>query len=160
TDNVRGSLAIDAGAIDLDGILIMNNVRSLTLRAAGDIRLFGAGVQDNYEVSPGVAVPYTRYTGALLTAGDATFAAGQVYPGTGQEFTIRSFGVDSTIRFEQTGARPAVPLSAGGKLQITAARIVQGGTVRAPQGSITFGVAGTTQSVDFLAGSFTSVSLE
>src|SRR5215470_7715157 len=122
--------------------------------------MFGTGVGMLYQPVPGVNVPYTLYTGGLLSAGDITFAAGQVYPGTGQEIIIRSYGADGTIRFVQNGARPAVPLSAGGTLQITAAHIVQGGTVRAPQGSITFGVAGTTQSVDFLAGSFTSVSLE
>ncbi|WP_072389324.1 filamentous haemagglutinin family protein [Hyphomicrobium sp. CS1BSMeth3] len=159
-NNVRGTLSIAADTIDVDGNLIINNLKTLELRASGDIRLFGNAVQTSYEPDPGLFINYTEYQGALLTAGDVTFSAAQVYPGTGQKFVIRSVGADSAIRFVQNGNRPMVPLSAGGSLEIVAPYIVQGGTLRAPQGSIILGVEGLTRSVELLPGSLTSVSLE
>src|SRR5262249_22500799 len=98
--------------------------------------------------------------GSSNAGGGVPADGGQVYPATGQAFTIQGAGADSTISFLQNGARPEVPLSAGGVLNIVAPHIVQGGTIRAPQGTINLGVAGMTQSVAFLPGSLTSVSLE
>ncbi|WP_195930271.1 filamentous haemagglutinin family protein [Hyphomicrobium album] len=160
TNSVRGALSFTADTIDIDGSLIFNNLQTLNLNATGDIRLFGRALNANFTLGPNANVQYTKYDGSLTTPGDITLTAAQVYPGTGQNFIIRGSGANSTIRFVQNGARPGVPFSAGGTLQITAPTIIQGGTIRAPQGSITFGVAGTTQSVEFLPGSLTSVSLE
>jgi hypothetical protein len=152
-----GSLIFSADTIDLEGYLAFSSLSSLVFNAVGDVRLLGAAVAAR---SGENAANYTQYIGRLEAPGDITFNAGQVYPGTGQAYTLQGTSTNSTIRFTQNGTRPGVPLSAGGTLQITAPHIVQGGTVRAPQGTITFGVAGTTQSVDFLPGSLTSVSLE
>ncbi len=60
-----------------------------------------------------------------------------------------------------TQVTPAVPYSAFGRLQLGSAKIEQGGVVRAPLGLIEVGIndgLGTTDRVELLPGSLTSVS--
>src|SRR5262249_17695090 len=73
------------------------------------------------------------------------------------EFTIAvRNNPDGEIRIASTGADTPV-LSAGGSVKFEAASISQGGTVKAPLGSITFDAS---KSLDLLPGSLTSTSLQ
>src|SRR6202012_917675 len=92
--------------------------------------------------------------GELFTPGNLTFQAADVYPSTGSTFILDAVGpMDSatnnpkptTITFLANGTS-GVPLSAGGTLLVDATNIVQSGTVRAPSGSLIFGVGDPTDS--------------
>ena len=111
-----------------------------------------------------------------------SFRAADLYPASGSTFIVDAVGpidpatgkpAPTTVTFASNGAS-GTPLSAGGTLLVDATDIVQGGTVRAPSGTIVFGVgdpsnaatqaqfAGqplvATDSVTFVNGSTTSVS--
>lgn len=120
-----GKVAISAQLIDL-GTLVLQNTGTLNLEAI-DI----------------------RGSGTLSLAGDMTLRAGQIYPTTLGKFDIFAYDYSSGGSVKQgsvtilgDGSRP-MPLSAGGSLRIFASNIVQGGTLRAPLGSITLGWDGT-----------------
>jgi len=91
-----------------------------------------------------------RGDGTLSVVGDITMTAGQIYPTTLGTFNV--FAYDYTIDKNTTGkgsvtivgsgTRP-MPYSAGGGINIFASTITQGGTLRAPFGSITLGWDGT-----------------
>ena len=120
-----------------------------------------------------------RGNGSINIAGQLDFRAGQIYPTTLAPFDIFAFdnpltGRPGTVNFAAAGL-PALPYSAGGQLRVMASVINQGGTLRAPLGSITLGWDGTgtapansvvgpalatplTQRVSLLPGSQTSVS--
>ena len=118
-----GSLKLEASLIDV-GTLSLQGIGKATLRATnGDI----------------------RGSGTLSMVGDLTLEAGQIYPTTLANFTIVAYnpsGGKSTVSILQSGLR-STPLSAGGTLSIFASNIVQGGTLRAPFGSIVIGWDGT-----------------
>src|SRR5262249_6471603 len=117
--------------------------------------------------------PGTPVAGELITVGDLTFKAAQVYPVSGVDITLKSLAKNGTISFLNGGTADALPLSVGGQLTVSAANIVQGGTLRAPLGVIRLGAQTqsdlssqdpdprlvATTSVRFLPGSTTSVSL-
>ncbi|GAB4173661.1 MAG: hypothetical protein Fur0032_13300 [Terrimicrobiaceae bacterium] len=118
-----GSLTFSAPLIDI-GTLVTQGVGS-TLFAAdgGDIR--GNGI--------------------LSVMGDLTLRAAQIYPTTLATFDIFAYdpaGGLGSVNIVASGSRP-LPLSAGGRLRIFASEIVQGGTLRAPLGSISLGWDGT-----------------
>ncbi|MEI8293617.1 MAG: filamentous hemagglutinin family protein [bacterium] len=103
-----------------------------------------------------------RGNGALNIAGTLNLRAGQIYPTTAGLFNIVAYdpsGAPGTGRIEisAAGVRP-VPYSAGGTLGLYASTIVQGGTVRAPFGTINIGWDGTGSTPkDYLSGAgFTS----
>ncbi len=90
--------------------------------------------------------------GALFTPGNLTFQAADLYPSTGSTFILDAVGptdaatgvqAATTITFLSNGTS-GVPLSAGGTLLVDATDIVQSGTVRAPSGSLIFGVGDPT----------------
>lgn len=86
-----------------------------------------------------------RGDGTLSIAGDLTLTAGQIYPNTLAMFNIFAYdytGGKGSVTIIGSGTRP-MPYSAGGSLNIYASSIVQGGTLRAPFGSITLGWDGT-----------------
>jgi len=113
-------------------------------------------------------------------AGDLTITAGQVYPTTASTFTITAYnysvgGVakNGSVTILSSGTTPEFPLSGGGRLNIYASTITQGGTLRAPFGTIKLGWDGTgtaplglitntsvpvTQQITLKTGSVTSVS--
>lgn len=122
-----------------------------------------------------------RGDGTLDLAGDLYLRAGQIYPPTGVKFTLsvsdylseatgeQEFG---SVKIDASGTR-SLPLSAGGELDVYASMIHQGGTLRAPFGSIHLGTTGgvsgpvdpitgkavaTTQVLSITDGSVTSVS--
>lgn len=98
-----------------------------------------------------------RGNGALNIAGTLNLRAGQIYPTTAGLFNIVAYdpsGAPGTGRIEisAAGVRP-VPYSAGGTLGLYASTIVQGGTVRAPFGTINIGWDGTGSTPkDYLSG--------
>ena len=131
------------------------------LTSQGDLRfLAGAGAD---VIAKGISTQ-------LLTQGDMTLRAAQLYPGTevGARViagylndisgTSINFDPTRTLAIGRTGQGEApVPYSAFGRLQLGAANIQQGGVVRAPLGLIEIGNLGASK-VELLPGSLTSVS--
>lgn len=157
---------------------------SVTFRSKGDIRLIGKQSEFNGITAPGLI-------GGVASNGDMTFSAGQIYATTGTgnaqidyelpvlvtdagntrrtnlstPFAITSSAADGLITFlAEPGAIASDAYSAGSAVTVRAAKIVQGGTLRAPLGKLTLGsnfsdaAAPATQSLDFVPGSVTSVS--
>lgn len=167
------TLNVNASFLDLRNQIQLNNIGQANLASSGDIRLSSTSVSQSGNVlSPGV----------LYTPGNVTFSAADLYPATGSTFIVDAVGpVDpatgkpapTTVTFGTTGSS-GTPLSAGGTLLVDATNIVQGGTVRAPSGTLVFGVGDptsaatqkqfgnlplvATDSVTFANGSVTSVS--
>ncbi len=109
-----------------------------------------------------------RGDGTFEVAGDITLKAGQIYPPTADTFNIVAFDylkkagdltltpgsvtIQSAASLSNPNPAPlALPLSAGGALNIYASTITQGGTLRAPLGSIQLG-AGSDSSVNSTTG--------
>jgi hypothetical protein len=162
------TLHVNAGTIDLTGRTVLQNFGDATFSSTGDIRFY----------TPAQA--QAGLSGALLTAGNLTFEAAQLYPTTASTFIVAAVGptidgerVDTTLTIRQNGSASA-PLSVAGSLLLDATDIVQAGTIRAPDGSIVLGVSDTaaqaadfgnmpivaTRSVTLADGSLTSVSLD
>ncbi|NTX29642.1 filamentous hemagglutinin family protein [Burkholderia pyrrocinia] len=170
------TLNVNASFIDLQNQFQLNNFGHANFTSSGDIRLSStsAGQSQTSGLAPGV----------LYTPGDLTFKAADLYPATGSTFIVDAVGptdpatgkpAPTTVTFAANGAS-GTPLSAGGTLLVDATNIVQGGTVRAPSGTLVFGIgdpsntttqaqfAGlplvATDSVRLASGSVTSVSNE
>ncbi|WP_437341006.1 filamentous haemagglutinin family protein [Burkholderia paludis] len=168
------TLNVNASFIDLKNQFQLNNFARANFTSSGDIRLSSTNASQSQ--TQGLA------PGILHTPGDLTFRAADLYPSTGTTFVVAAVGptdastgkpAPTTVTFASNGASGA-PLSAGGTLLVDATNIVQGGTVRAPSGTIVFGVgdqsnaatqaqfAGlslvATDSVKLANGSVTSVS--
>ncbi|MFC4313792.1 filamentous hemagglutinin family protein [Steroidobacter flavus] len=173
------SLSVEAGTIDLGGQFALENFRNAAFVSSGDIR-FHTRADFAYFNSSTQPTP-----GQLLTAGNLTFTAAQLYPATNNAFAVVAAGaVDvatglreaTTITIAGNGAASSVPLSAGGSLLLDATHIEQRGTIRAPAGSIVLGVDDpndtdtrasfgnlpltATESVRLADSSLTSVSLD
>ncbi|AZC26918.1 filamentous haemagglutinin family protein [Pseudomonas sessilinigenes] len=131
------------------------------LDSQGDLR-FLAGVGADV-IAKGISTQ-------LLTQGDMTLRAAQLYPGTevgarviaGYRGEPSGASIDfdpvRTLTIARNGnADLAVPYSAFGRLQLGAATIKQGGVLRAPLGLIEIGNLGSSK-VQLLPGSLTSVS--
>jgi filamentous hemagglutinin family protein len=170
-----GTLNINASFIDLENQVQLDNFKQANFTSSGDIRLSSTIPDQNLT---NALVP-----GALFTSGNLTFKAADLYPSTGSTFILDAVGPNdssgnpapTTITFLPNGTSD-VPLSAGGTLLIDATDIVQSGTVRAPSGSLIFGVGNpqdpatlaefsnlplvATNSVSLTSGSVTSVSLD
>ncbi|MFL1391172.1 filamentous hemagglutinin family protein [Pseudomonas tritici] len=157
---VKGSLSqADGSLLDVE----RRGFDQVNLTSEGDLR-FLAGANEN-----GVA---TGISTQLLTQGDMTLRAAQLYPGTqvGARVIAGYLGLGGTgandILFDplrtltigRTGtADTAIPYSAFGRLQLGAATVRQGGVVRAPLGLIDIGSMSSSL-VQLLPGSITSVS--
>lgn len=125
---------------------------SLTVKAGELIDVGYLSLQNTGNLKLVVGTGEVRGSGTLDVAGHISIAAGQVYPPTGSVFTITAadFLADpkaakrqpGTVTFLQGKSR-ALPLSAGGTLNIYASQISQGGTLRAPIGTINLGWDGT-----------------
>ncbi|WP_258002316.1 filamentous haemagglutinin family protein [Burkholderia sp. WAC0059] len=166
-------LNINASFIDLENQFQIDNFGQSTFSSSGDIRL--TSTEQVISGSDALA------PGELFSSGNLTFQASDLYPSTGSTFILDAIGpagsggtsAPTTISFLSNGAS-SVPLSAGGSLLVDATDIVQQGTVRAPSGSLIFGVGDptdstvaaefsnmplvATQSVTLADGSVTSVS--
>ncbi len=162
-----GALTLAAGQIDVFGAVQVLGAERTLLDSAGDLRLIGIGIQ-TVAATAADFDPLGRARGALVSQGDLTLRAAQVYPATGSDFTLRAADAvgqpGRTLRIEgQGGAVPTAPLAAGSILTLRADRIEQAGVLRSPQGEIRF--RGPTDaipasSVALLAGSLTSVSAD
>ncbi|VWD50788.1 filamentous hemagglutinin outer membrane protein [Burkholderia lata] len=166
------TLNVNASFIDVRNQFQLNNFSRANLTSSGDIRL-----GSNSSASGAAMLP-----GTLYTPGNLTFNAASMYPTTGSTFVVDAVGpidpvtgkpAPTTVTFGTTGPS-GTPLSAGGTLLVDATNIVQGGTVRAPSGTLVFGVGDptnsatqkqfgnlplvATDSVIFANGSVTSVS--
>lgn len=146
-----GTLQIDAGQIDVVGTSVLQGFATTTLQSSGDLRLIGV------QVDPQGASGAASLQGSLSTAGDLTLSAAQVYPTTLTQFTVAAGvdGDDGTLLITQNGTAGDA-LSAGGALTLSAPKVVQSGTVRAPFGSITI----DSPSITLTDGSVTSTSGE
>ncbi|WGY71619.1 filamentous hemagglutinin family protein [Burkholderia cepacia] len=167
------TLNVNASFIGLKNQFQLNNFARANFTSSGDIRLSSTNAgQSQAAPAPGI----------LYTPGNLAFKAADLYPSTGSTFIVDAVGptdsatgkpAPTTVTFASNGAS-GTPLSAGGVLLVDATNIVQGGTVRAPSGTIVFGVgdpsnaatqarfAGlplvATDSVKLASGSVTSVS--
>lgn len=138
-----GTLAVRGDLIEITGASSISGVAATTLSSTGDLRLREAVV--------GAA-----HAGNLQVAGDLTMRARQIYPSTLSQFSIAAVGdAATTLRIEQVGGQRQAPLSAGGRLTLTAPNIEQGGTLLAAFGSITLNAS---ESLQLAADSLTSVS--
>jgi len=174
-----GNLQVNADFIDLGGWMNLQGWANTGFTSSGDIRFY--------------APPVIAYTGGaeraglLFTTGNLLFKATQIYPASDYHFVVDANGsglkdaagaaLPTTVTILPNGSSTA-PLSAGGALMISANRIEQQGTLRAPSGTLVLGVSdpvtqanafgidpklfplATTQSVHLAPGSLTSVSLD
>lgn len=169
----------NAQVIDVQGSVVFGNSSSLrqangslaslqrrgfdqvNLTSQGDLR-FLAGASTN-AVAKGISTQ-------LLTQGDMTLRAAQLYPGTEVSARVvagyQGEGNGSDLKFDplrtltigRAGtALATMPYSVFGRLQMNAATVRQGGVVRAPLGLIDIGSLGSNL-VQLLPGSLTSVS--
>ncbi len=160
-----------ASALDVQGAVIFDqSLSSVTLAATQDLRLIGV---QPLNTTLNIATVSPSLNGQLLTSGDLTLSAAQVYPTTGSSFTVAASGSTSTIRIASPGgAVPATPYSASANLKILAANIEQDGVLRAPLGTLTLGsipvpnptpgptLAPVTTLLHLAKGSITSVSAD
>ncbi|MCC8539489.1 filamentous hemagglutinin family protein [Xanthomonas axonopodis pv. poinsettiicola] len=175
------TLQVQAQQIDVGGQVALDGVGTAVLSSTGALRFHTPVAYAYAQTANGAAIPRA---GELLTAGDLTLRAAQIYPGSGETFLVRALGAatadggraDTRIQLQAQGEVPAVPLSAGGTLALDATSIVQQGRLRAPGGRLLLGVADRsdgaadpvfgdrattpTREVRLADGSLTSVSLE
>ena len=117
-----GSLTAQAELIDL-GNLSFQNIGSVSLISKGDL----------------------RGNGTVQMAGDLRLQATQIYPTTRSTlnlFALDHGGLPGSVTIAGSGPSNT-PLSAGGSINIFAAKISQNGTLRAPFGSIRLGWDGS-----------------
>ncbi|WP_414158071.1 filamentous hemagglutinin family protein [Pseudomonas sp. BNK-45] len=164
--DVRGNVVFGSkgNLIQADSSLVGVERRGfddVQLTSQGDLRfLAGAGAD---VIAKGISTQ-------LLTHGDMTLRAAQLYPATEVGARVLAgylndasgvsinFDPARTLTIGRTGnGQSAVPYSAFGRLQLGAATIKQGGVVRAPLGLIEIGNLGSSK-VELLPGSLTSVS--
>ena len=134
----------------------------MQLASQGDLRfLAGAGAD---VIAEGISTQ-------LMTRGDMTLRAAQLYPATEVGARVLAGFLDNqdvdtgftydptrTLTIARTGnSNAAMPYSVFGRLQLGGPTIKQGGVVRAPLGLIEIGRLGSTR-VELLPGSLTSVS--
>ena len=132
-----GSLMVRASLIDIGSLSLQDIGNATFIADGGDI----------------------RGDGTLDVAGKITLRAGQIYPVTASQFTIAAYDYSAggvtqpgSVTIIGSGTRQ-LPLSVGGELNIYGALIVQGGTLRAPLGTINLGWDGTgTSPADNLSG--------
>lgn len=137
------SISFTGGEVDLIGSLAFQGVNAATITSSGEILLRGE-LTDDLNI------------GALAIAGDLTLSAARVVPTTMVNFTIdASGGSDNTVQFTQNGSLSGVPLSVAGTLTVNADNIIQGGTIFAPFGQLSFTA---NDNLTFAPGSLTSVS--
>ncbi|RQG44882.1 hemagglutinin [Pseudomonas aeruginosa] len=156
-----GSLSLGMSGSIREQAYQRRGFEQVTLRSGGDLRFLGA-------------VAENELRGRLWTRGDLELLAAQIYPVSGVTAEIRAgvfnelgegetFDNAYSLRVGRTTSTlPQIPYSAFGSLSLIAPSVQQGGVIRAPLGLIELGnIAGarlTTQQIDFLPGSQTSVS--
>ncbi|MCA3133744.1 MAG: filamentous hemagglutinin family protein [Rhodocyclaceae bacterium] len=148
-----GTLEVSGRLVDVVGQSSVSGFSRVRLRSAGDLRLRGVV----FDTDPQPNSQSYVLAGALETAGDLFMEAAQVYPTTLSRFRLSATGAEATVSISR-GAQGGVAgplLSAGGRLTVSAAKIVQGGVLAAPFGEI---VLDAGNRIEVLPGSITSVS--
>jgi filamentous hemagglutinin family protein len=142
-----GALNVTAQWIDLQRAIGLDNVLNANFTSADAVRL----LPDTYgfgDVAGGAPLIGARFAGALVTAGNLTLTAAEIFPVSQTEFMLASTGtlagVDNMLAIHQNGVARA-PLSAGGTLLLDAENIVQAGSLWAPLGSIVVGLTDQSQ---------------
>lgn len=148
-----GRLAVHAQHIDLVGALTLQGFGDsareapIRLRSDGDLRLAGVRISDESS---------QFLPGSLTAAADLQLDAAQIYPAILTDFKITVPGTQGRVSIQASAdLPPPAPLSAGGRVRITAAEIGQDGVLRAPFGELEL-VAG--KSLKLGPGSLTSTS--
>lgn len=137
-----GILTVKADFIDFvaggaaSNVISLSGAASADFISSGDIRLMTPLANADLALDPG-----SLLVGQLVTTGNLTLQASQVYPATGVDFTLKSSGPAATITIAGNGKSAETPLSAGGQVSIDAAKIVQDGRLVAPLGVIRLGAA-------------------
>lgn len=155
-----GTFNVSGQMVDLTGNFTVSGASQLNIGSTGDIRL--NGIIDSRTFANGLPT-LNSLTGSLLTQGDITLQANQVYTSTLAQFKVAvengSGASAGNITVRSNGSSPvSTPvLSAGGGLTLSAATIQQNGVLKAPMGSIN--LTGSS-SVNLGSGSITSVSAE
>lgn len=150
-DNLRaaasggtGKVSLFGRLIDLIGNVSVQGAETVNLTSSGDVRMRGVAVDTDADNT------VDTLRGELATGGNLNIAAAQIYPSTLTDFTLDvQNNATGTVTISQNGS-PGDALSAGGKLTINAPNIVQGGTVKAPFGSIALNASETTRA-DYVA---------
>ena len=168
-----------ADLIDVRGNALFGNASDLTLSDGSQLNVDRRGFDAvqltsqgdlRFLAGAGADVIATGISTQLMTRGDMTLRAAQVYPATEVGARVLagylSMGDGTSINFDPNrtltlartaGTHAAMPYSAFGRLQLGAATVKQGGVVRAPLGLIEIGNLGSSR-VELLPGSLTSVS--
>ena len=141
-----GKLITQSKQLYIDGLMAIAGVKQTSINTTQDIS--GQGVQIAKDGLPAIA-------GGLVANGDIHLTTRQIYPNTAAKLSFEAIGADSKITVKSNGAASKPVLSAGGILSLTAANVVQSGTLTAPFGQI---IIDATKSATFTAGSVTSVS--
>ncbi|WP_367155891.1 filamentous haemagglutinin family protein [Methylomonas sp. HYX-M1] len=140
-----GAFSAQAQWLELQGAAVFDGFGSVKLSSAYDMRTVG-----NLNITD------RGYFGELRTAADLTLTASQIYPTTLSQYLIRiENNPQGKLTIVGSGNSSVTPLSAAGKLTLQAANIVQGGTLRAPLGSLQLQAG---ESLVLADGSLTSVS--
>lgn len=133
-----GTLNVSAKWIDLQRSIALDNVANANFVSSSAIRLLSSDygfVGTNQIVN----------AGALVTSGNLTLQATEIYPVTGTQFLLASTGTldsASTLTILPNGQATA-PLSAGGGVVLSAKTINQDGTLWAPLGTMIVGTPTT-----------------
>jgi filamentous hemagglutinin family protein len=171
--NGTGVLTVEANLIDLEtaGFGDLESV-PVTAGSKAETVNYAAFADVNF-VSQGDI----RFVGSsfIVSPGSLSFTAAQLYPISGARVTVEAgkvpnvnnqlqpFAPGTSISiYRINDVDPTVPQSVFGQLTLEAETINQGGVVRAPLGSLIFGINPSTvlatKVVNFLPGSITSVS--
>ena len=160
----KSSLSMVADLLDIGGNVALQNIGHASFTGRSDIRLSGVVISDNASVrqstgslqaagqldfragqiypttlssfsistvawtDPALAAPADTGPGATAGAGATTATTTDAAEAAAKDA--------SAIRFARAGAADDLPLSAGGRLTVSAGRIEQGGVLRAPLGTI------------------------
>lgn len=123
----NGVLTVNANHIAIEGTLTQQGFAATTLNSQGDVMMNGV-------------VSGNDYLGAFISGGNISINAARIYPSTLTNFAVEihnnAAGTISIGHLDgQSGGGGAV-LSAAGRLAFAAPNITQGGTIKAPFGTI------------------------
>ncbi|KJV06494.1 two-partner secretion domain-containing protein [Methylocucumis oryzae] len=140
-----GEFIVNAQGIELIGGLSFDGFDQVQLNSAGDVRAVGIRTRSDTK----------DYLGEFKLAGDLTINASQLYTPTLSDYKISLTG-DNTTLTVQSNLQAAAPVySAGSRLTLKAANIVQQGVIKAPFGELALTAS---KQLTLAAGSLTSVS--
>jgi filamentous hemagglutinin family protein len=160
-----GILNVTGQLVDVTGNVSVSGVNKVSITSAGDIRLNGVLKTDTKTFDGALKSPdgnYYALQGGLLTQGNISLQAKQVYTSSMSQFALKVQDDNDPNTLNNVtisgGAQGATPvLSAGGQLSVSADDILQNGVLKAPTGSINLN---GSHSVTLGTGSLTSVSGE